>query len=128
MQLRALVIEGHTRICKLRREVSGHHLLLCHWVRERALIIARRVVARALGPMRGGSDRDEDPEDEDELLMNLWPGGGPVCLGCQGLTCWVWATGGSGMGTCEHSGVRLSFLHFQEGPVHAGAWDQCAPR
>ena len=64
--------------------MSGHHLLLRHWVRERALIITRRVVAGALGPTRGRSDGEEDPEDEDELLMNLWPGGGSCSSGVSG--------------------------------------------
>ena len=38
-QPKALDIKGQVRIHELWREVSGHHLLLHHWVRERALII-----------------------------------------------------------------------------------------
>ena len=50
---------------ELNSEVSGHHLLLCHWVTERALIIAMRVEARALGPVAMGIG---EPEEEDELV------------------------------------------------------------
>ena len=58
---------GQARMRELSSEVSGHHLLLRHWVTERALIIAIRVEARALGPAaKGAGESDEEGELWDE--------------------------------------------------------------
>ena len=55
-------MEGHTRMRELSSEVSGHHLLPRHCVRERALSIARRVAARAWGlcPLGPGASEEEE--------------------------------------------------------------------
>ena len=65
MHPKALDIAGQARMRELISEVSGHHLLLRHWVTERALIIAMRVEARALGPAATGAG---EPEEEDESV------------------------------------------------------------
>ena len=92
MQPKALDIEGQARIRGLWREVSGHHLLLCHWVSERALIIAMWVEAKALGPAGCGSCKsDEDSEDEEGLLMNL-------CAGWEGCPSGLSESGSPGTG------------------------------
>ena len=51
---------------ELRSEVSGHHLLLCHWVSERALMIVMQVVARALGPASPGVGASEEDDEVEE--------------------------------------------------------------
>ena len=60
---------GQARMHELISEVSGHHLLLRHWVTERALIITRRVEVRALEPVatRAGESEDEEEVLEEEL-------------------------------------------------------------
>lgn len=50
--------------------MSGHHLLLCHWVSDRALRRARWVVDKVLGstgPKAGGraSEKEEEREEEE---------------------------------------------------------------
>ena len=68
---------GQARMRELISEVSGHHLLLRHWVTERALIIAMRVEARALGPTATGTgeSEEEDELEEEELGMKQRGGG-----------------------------------------------------
>ena len=65
---------GQVQMCELRSEVSGHHLLLRHWVTESALIIAKRVEARALGLAATGAgvSEEEDEAEEVELGMKWW--------------------------------------------------------
>ena len=62
---------------ELISEVSGHHLLLRHWVTDRALIITRQVEARALGPAARGAGESEDEDEalEEELGMRQRGGG-----------------------------------------------------
>ena len=53
---------------ELWSEVSGHHLLLCHWVSERALIMAMQVLVKPWGPAcQGGWSSSDDRESDGEL-------------------------------------------------------------
>ena len=55
-------------MCELMSEVSGHHLLLRHWVIKSTLMIAIQVDARALGPaaMWGIAAEEEDEAEEGD--------------------------------------------------------------
>ena len=68
-------MEGQAQMWELCSKVSGHHLLLCHWVCERALTRVRHRVDRVLGPAGPGprlrvSDDEAEVEDRGDSLTS----------------------------------------------------------
>ena len=66
---------GHARMRELMSDVSGHHLLLRHWVTESALMIDKRVDARALAPVATWVGAAGDEDEAGEELAPRWRGG-----------------------------------------------------
>ena len=124
---------------ELCSEVSGHHLLLHHWVSDKALSRARQVVDRTLsctGPGAGGnvSDKEAESADREESQAVRQAAGEAWGLGQGGGCCGreqsLWSQsqwmerGAGGMGVGVHRGARLPCQHCQGVLFGAWAWGQ----